>query len=163
MTKLLAYGATLARQMTRDQVCAYLVSAGCRKCFGIIQVYLVQSSRPNILTVDCWLDGIDPVRAMRAITIAERQLSKMHGVPVPTGAALPPETLAEVRAKAERLVDMCRQSRPNANRDLIRHAFDHTREACVEAIADELAVAIEKRTIGDDDWTDWPPAQEGSG
>lgn len=129
---IMSFGPTLARETRPADARKYLDGIDADKAVGVVHVAIIPSYQPGVLQVEALIDdGTDPIVAAQALQVASKRIATIHAL----GEVKPPVTLnvndAKARARAERLVDMCRDA---TIKEPSLHSFDHPRENCVRAI-----------------------------
>lgn len=137
---VISYGTTLARKLNDVQTMTMLSRVPAERVVGSVHVAVCYSHVPNVLNVECWMDGMGPATSIVGLQVAEKRLRTLH--------QMGPERLqfqavdlydAEaLRRTAERLVDYCRAGRMNPGGQV---TFDQPRENCVRVAMAELARA----------------------
>jgi hypothetical protein len=142
------YGPTLARAMSGDHARNLFHMVEQSRVKGSVQVAVTSTYVPGALNVEALIDGLAPEGAVVALAIAARRLAQLYGGAREPVAVLSEDHAEEVRATAERLVDLCRSSRLLTQGELLTRGFDLSREDAVQEVMAALAVpAVTSRRL----------------
>jgi hypothetical protein len=130
--ELITFGPTLSRQMSEPEMNFHTVR-GCHSAnlIGSALVWVTPSYHPDILNVDLNPLGTPPAIVSKALQVANERVRTVYSLGARPKLTIADPTNDNAYQVAQRLVDMCRESRQRAPALM---AFDRTREDCVRLI-----------------------------